>query len=257
MKKFILLIMLGLLVTAGLLTGCGIIVTPSGPESTRDYKITDFSNINVGGPFEAQIIQADNYKVTITANENLFKYVDISKTGSTLNVKTRPLSLVGSHVLKAEISLPKLGDLSVSGGARSDVSGFNSTGKMDIKVSGGAQLNMDITTGDTNIAISAGSNVKGDLKSNNTKINLSAGSQCNIAGSGADTALVLSAGSAADLVDFNATAVDVRLSAGSRASVRTDGRLDIRVSDGSTLVYYGSPDIGTIETSGGSTIRHD
>lgn len=100
MKKFILLIMLGLLVTAGLLTGCGIIVTPSGPESTRDYNITDFSNINVGGPFEAQIIQADSYKVTITANENLFKYVDISKTGSTLNVKTRPLSLVGSHVLK-------------------------------------------------------------------------------------------------------------------------------------------------------------
>jgi hypothetical protein len=255
--KSLLLLTAILLLSIGLLSACAIVVTPSGPELTRDYSLSDFSNINISGPFDARIVKSDNFKVSVTANENLYKYVDISKSGTTLNIKTKPLSLIGTHVLVANITMPELGNLSVSGGANTSATGFSNSNKTEIKTSGGASLNMDLVTGDVIIEASAGSTIKGKLKSSNTRISVSAGSQVNISGTGTDCAITLSAGSQTDLSDFHVSSADVHLSAGSRAEIAVSDRLDIRVSDGSTLIYSGNPVIGNIENSGGSTIKHN
>ena len=258
MKKIMIIAAICSILLTGLITGCSaIVITPGGPPVTNEYSFTDFNSVQIGGPFEAKITYGNTYRVAITANEDLMKYIDISKPGDILKIKTQPLSLIGNHVLKAEITLPKLASVEFSGGCRGEVSGFTGSSDTNVEASGGSLMNINMTTGDINLEASGGSQINGDIKSNMTSVDLSGGSQCKITGTGGQTNLVASGGSGADLSDFNAAAVKANLSAGSHASVKTAGRLDVDASAGSWLRYAGNPSIGDIDISGGASIQHD
>jgi hypothetical protein len=55
-------------------------------------------------------------------------------------------------------------------------------------------------------------------------------------------------------VNFSLVSVFEELTLLDAATVNLDGRLDVTASGFSSLVYYGHPALGTIDTSGGSTV---
>ena len=123
MKNHAMKILLAGLLTAVLpLSGCiGIgpngAITGSGHAVTRDYDIAGFDSIDVGSSFETEISHSNTFKVSITADDNLFDNIVVEKQGSTLNIATKSLSFLGRPTLKAFVSLPDLKNLSVSGAA--------------------------------------------------------------------------------------------------------------------------------------------
>jgi hypothetical protein len=50
-------------------------------------------------------------------------------------------------------------------------------------------------------------------------------------------------------------AADLSVSGGSRAEVTVTGKLDAEASGGSRIEYAGDPQLGTIDTSGGSAVE--
>lgn len=70
-------------------TGCAMI-TGSGSLSTNDYSYTDFTKIEVGHAFEAEITRADSYLVRITLDDNLYDYLKIGTRGDTLYIGLKP-----------------------------------------------------------------------------------------------------------------------------------------------------------------------
>jgi hypothetical protein len=171
MKKYLLVVSIGLLTLVSFLVGCARPITLSGVV-TRDFNIADFNNIEVGYtneflvmgstvdiPFELEVTRADAYKVSVTANENIFDFINLDKSGKTLSIIIDRKQIgTDKATLQARISLPELSGLKLTGGILS-VRGFNSTQDFKVEVSGASSLDLDMQTGNTTYDISSSSHV--------------------------------------------------------------------------------------------------
>jgi hypothetical protein len=255
-KKVLIIIALALLVPV-IMTACAVpFLTPVGPETSREYNLSGFTKVESGSGFETTITKGESYKVTITTNQNLFSYLDISLSGTTLNLQTRPLTIQSFSILKAEVTMPDLREINFSGGSQGHISGFASGEDFNVSASGGSNININVQVGKITFDISGGSRVEGNVNTGATNISLSGGSNLGIIGTGGETVLNLSGGSRADLQQYSVSNADVTLRDGSNGSVIAGGVLNVNLSGGSHLNYSGSPTLGSVDLTGGSEIQH-
>jgi len=254
MKK-IMVVLVAVLLTSGLLLGCGGTVTGSGQLDTKEMDFSDFTRIEASHGFEVEVIQSDSYSVSITADDNLFDdHIRVSKSGDTLKIQLRSNYLYTSVTLRAKVTMPDLYRLGLSGGSQASISGFSSSHDFSAQLSGGSQVSGDITAADTDFELSGGSRVNGDIKVADVDFNLSGGSQVTLTGSADDLVVRGSGGSQIDLEAFPVNNADIGLSGGGKATVNIDGTLDVNLSGGSRVLYIGEPSLGDIDLSGDSTV---
>ena len=191
-------------------------VVGSGNARTQQETMSDFNVVDVGSGFRVHIAHSNSYKVSITADDNLFQYIQVFKTGSTMTIRLTPGVSVQSSTLKAEITMPTLIGVQFSGGVIGNATGFISTQDFRVELSGGSTLKMD---GEANNLVAA-----------------------------------CSGGSSLDLSKFTVANADIDFSGGSQGTINLSGRLNANLSGGSKLFYIGSPTLGDISTSGGSSI---
>ena len=131
--------------------------------------------------------------------------------------------------------MPQLSGLTVSGASRGDIYDFSSTEDVSIEVSGASRVNGDITAG-------------------NVEFDISGASTIQLEGSANDMVASVSGASRLNLGSFTVNNANVDFSGASSGTVNLDGRLDADLSGASRLWYIGEPTMGTIDTSGASTI---
>ena len=261
MKKLLVLSASALAITSIFaISACSIspikVVRATGPEVTKDYGITDFNAVQTGGVFQLEIVPSTAYAISVTSNENMFDYIEVNKSGSTLRLNLKSgTSITGPLTLKAKITMPELDGLDLSGAATADASGFKSTKDFRLALSGAARVDMGLETGKFVADISSAGRAAGSLKAADTRLNLSGAAVVEIQGSGANAVIDGSGASNASLSDFAVKDASVTLSGGSRAAVNASGKLDVGLSGGSTLQYSGNPTLGKVNVSGGSTLR--
>jgi len=191
-------------------------VVGSGTLDTEQKGFTDFTIVDVGWGFEVEISQSDSYSISITADDNMFDYIEVSQTGDTLSIGLKWGYSYQDVTLRAEITLPDLYELEFSGGTQGNVKGFTSSHDFVLSLSGGSTISLEGAANDLTISGSGGSQLY--------------------------------------LSDFLVHDVTVNLSGGSQATVNLDGRLDGDLSGGSHLKYVGNPTTVDVNTSGGSTV---
>ena len=248
------------LVSTLLFAGCSVpfatVVTASDPVVTRDYTIADFTGVDSGAIFQLEIVPSSTYSVAVTANENVFQYIEVTKSGSALKLELRNgVSFTGPMTLKAKVTMPELRALSLSGASSASAEGFKSTQDFRVVISGASRLDMDIETGKFVADISGAGRASGSLKGGDSQIRLSGAANLELEGTGANMVIDGSGASSASLTDFRVKDARVTLSGGSRASIAVDGRLDVNISGGSALQYAGNPTMGKVDVTGGSTLR--
>ena len=194
-------------------------VTGSGNLVTLDKSFSDFTVVDAGWGFEVTITKSDTYGVSITFDDNMIDYVQVSKSGSTLNIGLKP-GTYDRVTLKANIELPLLRELQLSGGSHGFVNGFYVP----------------------------------PYYSGDFILDLSGGSHAEMEGSANKISVEASGGSHLDLTDFPVHNAYVDLNGGSHATINIDGRLDADLSGGSQLYYIGEPTLGDIDISGGSIL---
>jgi len=191
-------------------------VVGSGNLVSEEKSFTDFTIVEAGWGFEIEITQSDLYSINITADDNMFDYIEISQTGDTLTIGLK----WGSYqdvTLRAEITMPDLNELEFSGGTQGNVRGFTSSHDLSLILSGGSTISLEGAANDLTISGSGGSHLY--------------------------------------LSNFQVHDATVNLIGGSHATVNLDGRLDGDVSGGSQLKYIGNPTTVDVNTSGGSTVE--
>ncbi len=188
----------------------------SGNIVTRTLDFSDFTAVDVGGGFKVEITQSSSYSIRITADNNTFDYIDVYKTDDTLNIGIKSGYSFRSVTLKAYITMPNLYAAVLSGGTQGTAKEFTSTHEFNLVLSGGSSMELEGAAGNLN--------------------------------------LVATGGSRSDLSDFPVHDANVVLSGGSQATINLDGTLNANLSGGSRLQYIGTPIMGDINTSGGSTI---
>lgn len=206
-------------------------------ETTRKYDYKDFTSVSVGYGMHVKIIQSDNYSISIKANENDFKYIEVEKSGDELKIYISKHNYRMRDDVYINISMPELTELGLSGGSE-------------------GELAMKISSKSFNADLSGGSTLKGNLSCGNASLGLSGGSVTNINGNCKDLKIDGSGGSIFKLKNFTSANVDADLSGGSEATINTNGVLNTSQSGGSHVTFYGNPRMGNTSFSGGSFAEH-
>jgi len=208
-----------------------------GDPKTETMAFSDFMALEVGSAFQVNIAQSDTYGVKITAGERIFDRIQVTKTGETLKIEVSPGIFFGRFDSKAEITMPMLSRLDLSGATKGTADGFTRTEQFAAKLSGASSLEMtDFELGDVNFELSGASHLIAT-------------------GTGSDLVSDVSGASNLDLTNFHVNNVNVIVSGASHATINLDGRLDVNASGLSNLEYIGDPTLGTINTSGGSNVN--
>jgi len=241
MKKAVIIIAIVVAVaaicTVLILKGWPGVLIGSGNLETEEYAFASFTRVEISSAFEFEIKQSGSYSINVTADDNVIDRVQVTQDGQTLKITVGgvPTSF-RSVTLKALVTMPELGGLTVSGASRGTVSGFNSTEAVSIAVSGASRVTGDITAADIGFDVSGASTVQ-------------------LEGSADDMVAVVSGACTFNLADFTVNNANVNISGASTGTINLDGRLDANVSGASTLLYIGDPVMGAIDVSGASTLR--
>jgi hypothetical protein len=159
-------------------------LTGSGNVVTREEAISDFDKVEISHSFDVDITQGEAFSVVIRVDDNLVEHLQVEKFGSTLKIDLKPdVSLVSNATLEAEITMPELTGVDLSGASNATISGFKSTKNLTVDLSGSSSLRGDISAGDVSIDLSGSSNA-------------------NLTGSGGNLTLDASGSSDVDLSDF-------------------------------------------------------
>jgi hypothetical protein len=223
--------------TVLVLRGCPGVLIGSGNLETEEYAFANFTRVEVSSAFVFEIKQSGSYSINVTADDNVIDRVRISQDGQTLKIRIGGVPTSFRNVtLKAVVTMPQLGSLTVSGASVGTLSDLTSTEGLNITVSGASIVEGDITAGDIGFDVSGASIVQ-------------------LEGSADDMVAVIGGASIFTLEDFTVNNADVNISGASTGVINLDGRLDANVSGASTLLYVGDPLMGTIDVSGASTLR--
>lgn len=213
-------------------------ITGSGDIVTLQPQEDDFERVVISHAFEATLRQGETYNVTIRIDDNLQEYLRVVKVGQTLEVglDLRGAGNLRTAILEAEITLPALSYVEASGASRVSLVGFGSDRSLEIDASGASSITGEIQAGDARVEASGASSI-------------------SLSGRCSDMTLDVSGASSASLQAFECQDVGAVVSGASDAEVYASGRLDADVSGASKLEYAGDPALGSVDTTGSSTIQ--
>jgi hypothetical protein len=204
---------------------------------TEEMEFSNFKAVEVGSAFEVTITQSDTYSVRVTADERIFDNVEVTQAENTLTIDFAPGTILGTVNAKAEIKMPVLEELDLSGATTGYVGGFSNTKPFVVNLSGASTLEMTyFEVGDVEVELAGASTLTAEGKGNNL-------------------VSVVSGASTLDFSNFPVHDASVNLSAASHAILNLDGKLDLEASGASSLEYIGEPTLGNISMSGASTVN--
>lgn len=242
MARFLGILVAVCIIASGVLAGCtftgGDVITGSGRATTKDYDFSGFTKVSVGSAFQTTITRGEGYRVSVTVDDNLVEYLDVHVDGATLNIGLKPSLRLGfgNITAKAEITMPDVEALDLSGATRTQVSGFSNTKTVDVEVSGASRLNGDMTTGQLQLHVSGASTVE-------------------ITGTTGPLDIEASGASTIRLDNYTSTDTHVRASGASNITVNASGKISGDASGASTIRYAGSPASVLVDTSGASSVK--
>jgi hypothetical protein len=223
---------------------------------TREFAYSDFDKVEVLVPLHIEISKSNVYLVSVTANDNLFDYIEVTQSGDTLRLRLKPYFSFRNITSQAKITMPDLRALEMSVASFGEIAGFQTTGDIDINVSGASKLNIiNLQASYVTIEISGASRVNGFIKTEAADFEVSGASSLELNGSAEDARLEASGLSSLRLENFYVPYASVYLSGVSNGNVEVNGRLDIEISGASTLTLGGNPTLGHVEVSGASSLK--
>ncbi len=253
--KNLLVALLALVLLAALpLSACKGLVKGSGTLKTRDFFLTDFSEVKADDAFEVKIVYAASYNITVTADDNLLEHIQISKKGETLKLSLNRADYVDTTV-KAFITMPHLRKLSLSGGVKGSIAGFTTRAGITFNLSGGSSLSSaNMTVGDITLDVAEASKVTGNLTAGDVHLKADSGSTIQLGGAANDLSCEANGSSLLKLESFSVRNAEIKMSGESAATIKLDGKLDVDLKKSSRLIYDGDPVLGETQISGGSTM---
>jgi hypothetical protein len=251
-------------ITLALATGCiyvgdgGPIVQGSPTLTTVEYDHTGFTAVEVDHAFTVDITRSDSFGVSVTTNENLVDYVDVTLVGDTLRIRMEPGHSFSRSTRRATVSMPELTSLRLSSASRGEVTGLHTEGTLELDLSSASTVELrDITAGRGILEVSGASSISGEAEFTEVAMDVSGASTVRLSGSAREADIRVSGASSGRLADFPIENASVDASGASNVTIDVSGTLDLEVSGASRLTYRGSPSLGRVDVSGASSLSQD
>lgn len=214
------------------------IIRPSGNVVTQEPDLAGFDALEVSHSFRVDVTQGELFHVLLRVDENVLNHLDVRRQGDTLRIGLEPGVGYSTSdlLLEAEVTMPEVTGLVLSGASRTTLDGFRSSRRLEVNVSGASYLTGEIECEDAELEVSGASHVTLD-------------------GSAGDIRINASGASSVDLEAFPVDNARVQASGASNVTIDASGTLDAEASGASHIFYVGSPDLGDVDTSGASSVR--
>jgi hypothetical protein len=211
--------------------GC---VKGSGHQVSETRKATDFTRIDVSGGFKVNLKQDSSMAFSITADDNLMKYIKSSVDGDRLHIYTKR-NLCGSGEIVINIGLKNLEQLKGSGAVEFISNGKLNTKDLHIDLTGASKIDLDLNAANLNTEGSGATeiNLKGQASSHNL----------HITGSGKVNAL-----------DFVVGNYNIETTGASECQINVLHDLKVHSTGASDVKYRGNPTSVNSSKTGASSV---
>ena len=240
MKKHLspIILMTAIIIALIALTGCNVslnTITGSGNVVEQEYDFIDFEEVEISHAFTATINQGVPFSVVVRVDDNLVEHLEVTQEGSRVKIGMEQGTMVTRGTMEVEITMPTITTLNGSGASEVQLNSFSDGDNLAAEFSGASTLHGDLAMIDLELEASGASNIF-------------------LAGTAGNVRAVASGASTIDLDELSAVDAQVEASGASTVTVNLDGILDANASGASNVYYLGNPEMGNIDTSGGSNV---
>jgi hypothetical protein len=250
--KKLLVVLLSILVLPLFITSC---IVDTGPVTTRTFDYTDYKAVEISSAFQAEIVQSNDWSISITAGSKLVDHLDVRVEEGILKIGLRNWQSWNIRRPTARITMPELYSMKLSGASKVSIMGFQSQHDTDFNVSGASKLDLDLDAYDVRTEISGASRITGCINVHDFDMEVSGASRVELNGSGNLLDVYVSGASNVNLENFPTTEASVNVSGASRLTVSSTDKLSVSLSGASSLYYTGNPELNSIDVSGSSKIH--
>lgn len=245
-----------------------------GEVAEKEFDLSSFEELSLANAWDVKLIQANQDKLLVKANENLIEDLSIDQDDKTLKIGTKSKDNIGradSKLITLYFSGNLTGlnassgvnlfakeqlnfdDIDISSSSGSDVELDVKTQKLNCSSSSGSDMKLKISSTDVVANSSSGSDLYLIGKSQSLKATSSSGSDLNIEGYTGDFTANSSSGSSIDAENLKAINVTATASSGSNIDVYPIETLLGNASSGSDIKYHNKPNgnVDKNESSGG------
>jgi hypothetical protein len=135
-------------------------IVGSGKSVVKTWDIGGFSRMQIRSTFHATISKGKTFKVTTTADDNIIPFVIVEKVKDVLMIGLeRGHSFRLKKPLEAEIVLPALAGVDLSGACQGELKGFESEKDVNIHVSGSSKLKGSLGAGKAELGAEGASSI--------------------------------------------------------------------------------------------------
>jgi RNA polymerase sigma factor (sigma-70 family) len=205
-------------------------IVGSGKMETKEFPVSKFSTVDAGATFHVEITQAEAFKVSVTSDDNVLPYIKVNNENGKLMIV-----LSGEHksfqnaTFKAQVSLPALDGLELSGASKATLKGIKCDKTFKARLTGVSEID-------------------GELNAQKATFELDGATHIKVKGSANTVSIKGSGASHFPLADFAVENADVHLSGACKATVNAKKNLDYSLSGACSLHYVGNPSIGRHES---------
>jgi hypothetical protein len=246
-----------------------------GEVAEKEFDLSTFNELSLANGWDVKLIQGNDSKLVVKANENLIAELKIDENNQTLKIGTKSEKNIGRadaklitiyfdgdlSKLKASSGVNlfateqlRFNDIDISSSSGSDVELNVETQKLNCSSSSGSDMKLKISSTGVIADSSSGSDLEIVGKSKSINANSSSGSDLKIEGYTDNLIANSSSGSDIDAKNLKALNVSATSSSGSNIDVYPIETLVGKASSGADIRYHNKPSVNLEknESSGGS-----
>lgn len=145
MKKVNSFLILVGIITTSLFSSCTSSINRSSDNFTAvDYPVESFNMIKLEGGYNVKIEQGENSKISMKTSDALHERIKIKVDNEVLRVSTKAKN-IGTDEVVLNITVKDLKDINIEGGAFLTTTGYIVVDDINIRVQGGAHIDMKLT----------------------------------------------------------------------------------------------------------------
>jgi serine/threonine-protein kinase len=158
-------------------------IVGSGKPAGKTWDLSEFDRVQIRSTFRAEVTKGDGFKVATTADDNVLPHVQVVKEGTTLKIGLEPHRRYSLKTeLKAEITLPRLVGLNLSGASATTLKGFQSEKELTLELSGASKLDGELAVETANFRASGASTLSLTGSARAAQLSASGASHLKLAG---------------------------------------------------------------------------
>ncbi len=219
-------------------TSCSInCITGSGNNITKEYDISGFNAIKIGGSYDLILTQDSIYSVTIQGDDNIIERLEVEEINGTLRVKSKDnLCFNFKNNIILTVSAPNINTLETSGSARISSTNTLNVDNFSVSSSGSSKIDLNIQANEVETITSGSGSITFTGSANTFNVKVSGSGKVNAP-------------------DFAVNNCTVNTSGSANLVLNVSDKLDVRSSGSSKVRYVGSPVSVSQNISGSGSVK--